>query len=87
MKSAAVFLSGVAIAVAGAFTRACDAGLAAEMAASWCGDTSVFALPGHEHCTGCTLLTAGGILVAIAAVMHIARDHAAPAATPVAASR
>jgi len=78
VKSVVVFLSGVAIAVAGAFTRSCDTGLAAQMALSWCGDASLLPSTSHEHCAGCALMAVGGILVAVAALMHIARDHVAP---------
>ena len=79
MKSVAVFLSGVAIAVAGAFTRACDAGFAAQMAASWCGDAALLPTTSHAHCAGCVMMAVGGILMAGAALVHIARDHVAPA--------
>lgn len=79
MKSVVVFLSGVAIAVAGAFTRSCDAGFAAQMAASWCGDASLLPSTSHAHCAGCAMMAIGGILVGGAALMHIARDHVAPA--------
>lgn len=86
VKSVAVFLSGVAIAIAGALTRSCDAGFAAQMAASWCGDASLLPSSGHEHCAGCALMAIGGILAAIAALMHVARDHVAADASPAMAS-
>lgn len=87
MKSMAVFLSGVAIAVAGAFTRTCEAGFSTEMATSWCGDPALLASSNHAHCAGCAIMAFGGIIMAIAAVMHIARDHVAPVACKAATAR
>lgn len=75
MKPVAVFLSGVAIAVAGAFTRSCDSGLAAQMAAAWCGDPALLGVTDHAHCTGCGLMALGGIVALLAPIMMIAREH------------
>lgn len=83
MKPVAVFLSGVAIAVAGAFTRSCDSGLAAQMAASWCGDPALLGMPDHAHCAGCGLMALGGIVALVAPIMVIAREHIAPVRNPV----
>jgi len=79
VKPLAVFLSGVAIAVAGAFTRSCEAGIAAGMASSWCGDPALLKVQGHAHCSGCALMALGGIIAVSAALLLIARDHVAPA--------
>jgi hypothetical protein len=87
VKSVVVFLSGVAIAVAGAFTRSCDAGFSAQMASSWCGDTSLLASSSHAHCAGCAMMAVGGIVIAVAALMHLAGDHVAPATRPIEARR
>jgi len=78
VKPVAVFLSGVAIAVTGAFTRACDSGFAAQMAASWCGDPALLGTPDHAHCLGCALMAFGGIVALMAPVMMITREHVAP---------
>jgi hypothetical protein len=78
VKPVAVFLSGVAIAIAGAFTRSCEAGLATQMAASWCGDASLLPAQQHAHCLGCAVMAVGGIIIATAALMLIAGEHAAP---------
>lgn len=83
MKSVVVFLSGVAIAVAGAFTRSCDTGFAAQVASSWCGDASLLASSNHAHCAGCAMVAVGGIAIAVAALMHLAGDHVAPVARPI----
>lgn len=78
MKPVAVFLSGVAIAVAGAFTRTCDGSLSAQLSASWCGDPALLASMNHAHCAGCAMMAAGGIIALVAPLMLIAREHVAP---------
>lgn len=67
MRSLAVFLSGLAATIAGAFIRSCgDSGLPTEFAQSWCGDSLLkFAAATHQHCAGCVLIVAGIGLIAI----------------------
>lgn len=68
MKSAILFLSGLAVTFAGAFVRACTDGAAAEFALSWCGNAppSHLATVSHAHCAGCVLVAGGLALVAVA---------------------
>ena len=68
MKSLIVFLSGLAVTLAGAFIRSCTDALPPEFARSWCGNAppSDLLASSHAHCAGCVLIAGGLVLVAIA---------------------
>ena len=71
MKAVAVFLSGLAATLTGAFIRSCEAGVSDTLSHSWCG---VAPLPGfissaNEHCAGCVLITAGIGLIVISPML------------------
>lgn len=73
VKTVAVFLSGVAIALAGAFTRSCDSAVMGFPGDGWCGPLPGAGLSFEAHCAGCALMAAGGIAVVIAAAVAGAR--------------
>jgi hypothetical protein len=68
VKSVVVFLSGLAVTLAGAVIRSCSEGIPAEFAQSWCGNAppSHLIAAAHSHCAGCALVAGGLALAAIA---------------------
>jgi hypothetical protein len=66
VKAVAVFLSGLAVTLTGAFLRSCETGVADTLSHSWCGVAPPLGLASsaHGHCAGCVLITAGIGLVA-----------------------
>ncbi len=68
MKAVAVFLSGLAAMLAGAFFRSCAEGVPAAFAQSWCGNAPPpgFVAATHAHCAWCALVAIGLVLVAVA---------------------
>lgn len=68
MKAVAVFLSGLAAMLTGAFLRSCAEGVPAVFAQSWCGNAPPpgFFAATHAHCAWCALVATGLALVAIA---------------------
>jgi hypothetical protein len=79
VKAVAVFLSGLAVTLAGAFIRSCQAGVSDALSHSWCGVAPPlgFVTPMHQHCPGCVLIAAG---IALAAFSPMLLDWAAPQA-------
>lgn len=70
MRSLAVFLSGFAAAITGAFIRACSgAGLPAEFYQSWCGRSPLEFAPMNQHCAGCALTVVGIALIAFSPIV------------------
>jgi hypothetical protein len=71
VRSVIVFLSGLAVTLAGAVIRSCSEGIPAEFAQSWCGNAPPSGLiaTAHSHCAGCALLAGGLALVAIAPLL------------------
>lgn len=67
MKALAVFLSGLATIVAGAFIRSCNDG-ASMIASSWCGGHPP-SLATHEHCAGCVMVATGIGLLALSPLL------------------
>jgi hypothetical protein len=68
VTSLIVFLSGLAVTLAGAFIRSCSQGISAEFAQTWCGNAPPSGLiaAAHAHCAGCALVAGGLALVALA---------------------
>jgi hypothetical protein len=70
MKPTIIFLSGVVMALVGAFIRSCVETPAA-FAAAWCGPGQMAQT--QNHCPGCALLVAG-LVIAAAAPFFIRRQ-------------
>lgn len=81
MRPAAVFLAGLATTSAGILARTCtNTGIPAEFANAICGDGgSVLTASSHAHCAGCAVMAIGGMMLAIAALMHLATERRATA--------
>jgi len=71
VKAVAVFLSGLAATLAGAFIRSCEAGVSDTLSHSWCGVAPPLGLASsaHAHCAGCVLIAAGIGLVAFSPML------------------
>ena len=65
MKAIALFLSGVAAMLVGAFIRSCNDGLTSQLSHSWCGAPPQALAFAHAHCAGCVLIATGAGLVAL----------------------
>jgi len=61
VKAVAVFLSGLAATLTGAFIRSCEASVSDALSHSWCGVAPPlgFVSSAHEHGGGCVLIAAG----------------------------
>lgn len=74
MKPAALFLSGLSAVIAGAFIRACQPSIPAELLTSLCGPALHDAAAGfHQHCAGCVTMFAGAaamLATALTPVIH-----------------
>lgn len=73
MKALAVFLSGLASMLAGAFIRSCN-DTASLLTSSWCGGHPPALAAAHEHCAGCLLIAAGIGLVALSPLLIVWRS-------------
>jgi hypothetical protein len=70
VRSLAVFLSGLAATITGAFIRSCSsAGFPAEFYQSWCGLSPLEAAAMHPHCAGCALTIAGIAFIAVSPIL------------------
>ena len=71
MKAVAVFLSGLAATLTGAFIRSCQVIASDTLSHSWCGVAPPLSLASsaHEHCAGCVLVAAGIGLVAFSPML------------------
>lgn len=73
MRPTAIFLSGVAASLAGAFIRSCQPDMAAKLATAWCGPaTSPFGAAHHAHCIGCVIMLIGLAFVGAALIRPVA---------------
>jgi len=80
LKSAALFLSGLAATLAGAFMRSCHTGLPAELSSSWCGAPALqLVARAHEHCAGCVIFAAGIGLIALSSAFVLESRATPPA--------
>lgn len=69
MTATWMFLSGLAATTGGLFLRACNKGVAAELANFWCGpQPHALLAQSHAHCAGCGM-AAAGFVVMIAAIV------------------
>jgi hypothetical protein len=69
----AVFLSGIAATVTGAFIRSCNSGVGIDLASAWCGKPppGMTSLETHAHCPGCAVAFAGLLLISVATASMI----------------
>ncbi|HVY87955.1 MAG TPA: hypothetical protein VG942_03755 [Hyphomonadaceae bacterium] len=79
MKSIAVFLSGFAAMLAGAFIRSCD-GAENLLLRAWCGKAPLdLSAMSHQHCAGCALAVAGMTLIAVSPLLSLSPPPSAGA--------
>lgn len=78
---AALFLSGLSALIAGAFIRACQPAIPAELLTSFCGPTPHEALSSafHQHCAGCVTMFAGAATMLAASLVPALRKRRARA--------
>jgi hypothetical protein len=73
VRPAALFLSGMAAAFAGAFIRTCQSQVPVELLNAWCGPeaTNHFASFSHVHCAGCAVMFAGLALMSASLIRPV----------------
>lgn len=75
MRPAALFLSGLSALLAGAFIRACQPQIPAELLSAFCGPTphEALAAASHQHCAGCVIMFAGFATMLAAPLVPVLR--------------
>jgi len=65
-----IFLSGLAATTGGLVLRACNTGIANDIASYWCGpQPHALLAQSHAHCAGCGVTAAGFVLMTAAIVV------------------
>lgn len=79
MRPAALFLSGLSALLAGAFIRACQPVIPAELLTSFCGPAphDVLGAAMHVHCAGCVTMFAGAATMLAAPFVPVLRKRRA----------
>lgn len=83
MTAPLIFLSGLAATTGGLVLRACNTGVASDIASYWCGpQPHTLLAQSHAHCAGCGMMATGFVLM-IAAILvaalprrRVARERA-----------
>lgn len=83
VRSALIFFSGLAATTAGLVLRACNTGIAGDIANYWCGpQPHALVVQSHAHCAGCGIAAAGFALMIAAIIVaslprrRVARERA-----------
>ena len=83
VKTALIFISGLALTAGGLVLRACNTGAAAELVSYWCGpQPNALLTQSHTHCAGCGVAAAGFVLMITAIIVaslprrRVARERA-----------
>lgn len=83
VRSALIFLSGLAATTAGLVLRACNTEASGDIASYWCGpQPHAFLAQSHAHCAGCGAAVAGLVMMVAAIIIaalprrRVARERA-----------